>query len=71
MKRYMSRNAICPFYKHESRQTIGCLGMEENTTIHYAFGNASECLKFKINKCRSAYTDCQIYKMLLKTLGRD
>lgn len=64
MKRYVSKFAVCPCYKHESRQMIDCDGLENNTVIHYAFANASECLEFKRKRCRSGYCECPIFRML-------
>ena len=64
-KRYTSIKAICPFYKHESRQVIYCEGIKEGTVTHIAFANASECLSHKKQFCRCNYTQCPINLMLI------
>lgn len=65
MKRYVSKFAICPYYLHESRQMVDCAGMGNDTVIHYAFANASDCLKFKQIRCRAwGHRECPIFKML-------
>ena len=64
-KHYMSRKALCPFYKHESRQVIYCEGVSNGNVIHLAFANPSECLSHKQRYCRCSHSDCSISKMLL------
>ena len=69
MKRYTSTLAICPFYKHESKQMIDCVGAMDGTVLHLAFDNASNSFKYKSQKCRAEYTECPIYKMLTQERG--
>lgn len=69
MKRYISSRAVCPFYKHESRQVIDCVGIKEDTVIHLAFVNATESFEYKKHKCKSNYKQCTIYKMLKQERG--
>jgi hypothetical protein len=64
-KHYTSRKAICPFYRHESRQVIYCEGVEEGTVLHLAFANPSECLDYKKRFCRCNHTQCFISDMLI------
>jgi hypothetical protein len=65
MKRYTSLKAVCPFYKHENRQVIFCEGIGEDSVIHLAFANPSDCLSHKKRYCRCSHTECSISKMLL------
>ena len=65
MKRYTSRKAICPFYRHENRQVIFCEGVEEGIVLHLAFANPSECLEYKKRYCRWNHTQCYVSKMLI------
>lgn len=65
MKHYTSIKAICPFYKHESRQVIYCEGVAEGNVIHLAFANPSDCLSHKKEYCRCNHTQCSISKMLI------
>ena len=66
MKRnqYISKTTACPFYKKEDRQTIFCCGVEENSSIHLAFGYDAACKKYKTDHCRGDYQRCQVYRML-------
>ena len=64
MKHYTSIKAICPFYKHESRQVIYCEGVTDGNVIHLAFANPSECLDHKKKYCRCSYALCPINRML-------
>ena len=67
MKRYISKKVTCPYYKHESRQVIDCVGVNEGTVIHLAFSNAKEWCDHKRNICGSEYEKCLIYQMLKGT----
>ena len=69
MKRYISNCAVCPFYLHESRQMVDCVGITDDTVIHLAFANATESLMYKKDNCKSNYTKCIIYKMLKQERG--
>ena len=66
MKRqqYRCKTVNCPYYKKEDRQTIYCGGIEENSSIHLAFGNDSVCKEYKDTRCRTDYTQCKIYGLL-------
>ena len=63
-KHYTSSKAVCPFYKHESRQVIYCEGVEDGTVLHLAFANPSDSLEYKKKYCRCDHNQCQISKML-------
>lgn len=66
MKRsqYVSKTAVCPFYKKEDSQTIFCDGVLENSSVHLAFGYHADCKAHKETKCRRDYNKCPVYKML-------
>ena len=64
MKKYLSVKAICPFYKHKTKQVISCVGVIEGTVLHFAFANATKAKEHKKTKCKQSYTECPIYKML-------
>lgn len=65
-KHYTSSRALCPFYKHESRQVIYCEGVEEGNVLHLAFASPADCLAYKKRYCRSDHTQC-IIKVMLDT----
>jgi hypothetical protein len=64
-KRYTSSKAICPFYKHESRQVIFCEGVRDDTVLHLAFANPSDCILYKKQYCRCNHLQCPISSMLI------
>lgn len=65
-KHYTSSKAICPFYKHESRQVIYCEGIKEGTVLHLAFANPSDCLLHKKQYCRgNNHIQCPISILLI------
>lgn len=70
MKRYISKKVICPYYKHESRQMIDCVGIKEKTVLHLAFSNATDSYNFKKERCQSNYKKCPVYQMLCATRGK-
>ena len=70
MKKYISTRAKCPFYKHESKQVVDCMGMIEGTVLHFSFANASSSFKYKKEKCKQNYKDCPIYKLLKEIIYR-
>lgn len=70
MKRYISKKAICPYYKHESRQMIDCVGIKDKTVLHLAFSNATDSYKFKKERCQLNYKECPVYQMLRATRGK-
>ena len=61
---YISNKAECPYYKRENRNVICCSGLLPNSSTHVAFGNAADCLKYKIKLCRDEYSRCRVYEML-------
>lgn len=61
---YVSKSAMCPFYKKEDKQTIWCFGVIENSSVHLAFGNVLDCKEYKETKCRNDYSKCGVYRML-------
>ena len=63
-KHYTSSKAICPFYKHESRQVIYCEGIKEGTVLHIAFANPTDCMLYKHQYCRSDHTECVVSQLL-------
>ncbi len=70
MKRHISPKAICPYYKHESRQMIDCVGVEEKTVLHLAFASATDSYKYKRELCYLDYIQCPIYRMLKTVRGK-
>lgn len=61
---YTRKSVECPFYKKENTQVVYCAGIEENSSIHVAFGNATDCKIYKDTVCGGAYKKCRVFCML-------
>lgn len=70
MKKHISPKAICPYYKHESRQMIDCVGIDDKTVLHLAFANATDSYRHKQRRCHLDYLECPIYQMLKIIRGK-
>ena len=68
---YTRKSAQCPFYKKETTQVIYCSGIEDNSSIHMAFGNASECKAYKDTICGCHYNQCKVFSMLEEAIYSD
>lgn len=61
---WINGSSVCPYYKKEGQNTIYCSGVIGCSSIHMAFGNASDCNAYKKSRCRSDYKQCTVYRML-------
>lgn len=61
---YRSISVKCPFYKKEAHCKIYCSGVTENTSIHLAFGNATDWYTHKSMFCKKNHVQCYIHAML-------
>ena len=68
-KRYVSKEAQCPFYHSEDLAKIYCEGVDEKSSIHLAFGSATELKEYRKRMCCSNYKSCHIAKMHYKRYG--
>ena len=71
--RYVSAEAICPFYKHEDlrHQKICCEGIEKGSTTHVVFGDSKKQKRYRIQHCNSSYKQCRLYAMLMGKYEED
>lgn len=66
-KRYQSSLVICPYYLGQINNVIYCEGMEQDSSIHLAFGNPAKLRTFQENHCNLweyACSGCLIAKGL-------
>lgn len=63
-KHFISKQAKCPYYKHESHPTVYCDGAMEGSTIHISFDNCVKSKAYKAEFCYKAYDGCPIKRML-------
>ena len=63
MARYLeSADAVCPFYRQESRGAVYCEGVTNGSRIkqEFRYGGA----KYKQNYCYCDWKNCRVSKML-------
>ena len=61
-RRYISSQALCPFYRGEGGAEVYCEGPRRGTTIRLLIG--SEVRQIKDGWCRSDWASCPIARML-------
>lgn len=60
-KRYVSPTAICPYYRSQKGSVIYCEGVEENSSIHVAFGDPKNKDEYQRRCCMSYdYEQCTV-----------
>lgn len=65
-KRYVAKEAQCPFYHSEDHAKIYCEGVDGKTSIHLAFGSVTELKGYRNRFCCRDYKSCHIAKMHYK-----
>ena len=65
-KRYISKEALCPFYHSEDAQKIYCEGVVRQSSIHLAFVSATAMKEYMKENCCDRYMDCYIAQMLYR-----
>lgn len=53
-------DVVCPYYKHDERQTINCEGVEEGSALHLAFATRPQLMRYKRLYCRDCWKKCMI-----------
>ena len=69
---YESPNALCPFYRMESRNEVWCEGWRDDIGIRISFVNpemrniinTGSAMKYKTEFCRAAWEQCPVARML-------
>lgn len=64
MKHTVSKRAVCPFYRCETRQVVYCQGLSEGQGFHVACRSTKDALDYKERYCRDAYHRCALAKIL-------
>ena len=68
MSSFISKRVLCPFYKDcpQGKQKVICEGVENNTSIHLAFGQKKKQYEYLEEYCCDDYRSCRIAQMLYK-----
>ena len=64
MKRHISNEVVCPFYRSEDGQRVCCEGVEDNSSIHVVFGTPQNKQRYSLKYCCNRYDDCKVAQML-------
>ncbi len=65
MNSYESKYAKCPFYHYEQQGKICCEGVNDQSSLHLAFGDAKDKKCYQKTFCFTGYQKCRLYHMLL------
>lgn len=73
MSSYISKRVLCPFYKDApfGKQSVICEGVEQNSSIHLAFGNRVHHSLYMEQYCCKDYDSCRIANMLYQKYEED
>ena len=71
MKRHISVEVICPFYRSEDGQRICCEGVEDNSSIHVVFPTPQRKQNYSFKQCCRDYDECMVAEMLYDKYGGD
>lgn len=65
---FESKYAKCPFYQSEYPRAcrVICEGIKDTKTLSVAFKGTRQFKNYKDGKCYADYTECEIYKMLMR-----
>lgn len=68
MKHYVSKSAVCPFYRQEERQKVHCEGLKQGMSTHLVFTGKEQLEKHKEEYCCNLqnYINCPIYEAVAK-----
>jgi len=61
-KHYISKEAMCPFYRFEDFYSVTCEGVDKDNSIRLNLSGES----YKQRYCRRDWVDCRIARMLLE-----
>lgn len=66
MQRYESKYVVCPFYHGEKSLILYCEGINEDTTLMYAFLRGADMRGYKVKYCCSMedHKKCPLAKIL-------
>lgn len=62
----VSPNALCPFYKFETKYMVYCdsFSFDDESTLHLAFATPTSCKSWKNVMCKDRFLECPLYQLL-------
>ncbi len=64
MNSYESKYVKCPFYHYEQQGKICCEGVNDKSSLHLAFGDSKDKIKYQKTFCFADYEKCMLCHML-------
>ena len=63
---FISKYAVCPYYRKNDTNRICCEGVEDNNVVHLVFGTPQEWRAYEERFCNSMenYNKCKLCQML-------
>ena len=73
MKYYVSKAAVCPFYKQEEKTKVRCCGYEKGVHMHLVFADQEKKMVHKRRFCEhiKGYLKCPYYSVAAKQFEED
>lgn len=69
MKRHISNEVLCPFYRSEDGYRICCEGMDKLSSIHVVFRTPTDKKGYSAHYCCREYRRCGIARALYAKYG--
>lgn len=69
MKRHISNEALCPFYRSEDSHRVVCEGLVNASSIHVVFQSSTKKQEFCRKNCCGNYKACKVSHMLYAKYG--
>lgn len=66
MKHYVSKEAVCPFYRQETGRRLHCEGFCPSCSLQITFSGHSVLVTHKMRHCNSfkGYPECPLYPVI-------
>lgn len=71
MKRHISNEALCPFYRSEDGYRVLCEGVVKDSSIHVVFQSSKKKQEYCKKYCCGKYMACRVSHMLYAKYGGD
>lgn len=69
MKRHVSNEVKCPFYRSEDSFRVCCEGQDDHSSYHVVFRSSADKSKYSSRYCCKDYGKCGICQTLYRKYG--
>ena len=63
---WKSADVRCPFYKHDANAKVRCEGIIHRTSVMLCFWSVDEKNVYMDEFCIQDYTNCELFKTIMK-----